>query len=714
MLPSALALLAGSVAGFLFQFKYPLPIILTAVALGFLTKEKTRWFFILSALFMIGESLSANRLSQLNKTSFVPYQYMDIYGKLLRNPEYSEERTRLLLSTSQGKVILTVKGQLRGYFKGDRIFTSLMPYSWKHPCNFHVENYFRLYRNISFFASSKSTLFFRKRGTEPLFAALRPLYKLKEKASLKASSLPSPYSGIISALVLGQRYPMGERAAQALQRAGIYHLMAISGAHIALFSIFVWWISGLFTYKRKLRLWLTAAGLLLFYLWVEPSPSVNRATLMAFLVILGKILERDISLLNIISLSFFISLLSNPLAFLSPGFQLTYFVSLGLILFIPFLKNLPFLLKTFSFSSVAFFFSLPISLYHFHKANLLSPLLNLIGAGLVPFIILLATFGLLGPSFMLCPSRLLIDILLSMERVSFALVTVPSLPLALVLSAGIILVLSRKKPLLLASVLLLLLYPSRKTRSFEVLFLDVGQGDSVLVKCPPSAFLYDGGGGRHRGYVGEFITSKVLWAEGLKSLDAVFASHFHPDHAEGLVAVARNFKVNKLFYSKRAQSPLFYRLTSLVKKSLPIKRGDILKIGSCTVKVLWPPPLPPGPAKNSDSLVLLVESAGQSLLLTGDIGEKEESEILSDLKTVKVLKVAHHGSRKSSSPDFLKRLRPVYSVISCGENNPYGFPHPEALKRLRLFSRRVFSTSLCGAVRIRGKGAQTCLPCPSW
>ncbi len=712
MLAPSLALMAGCVAGFLFQLKYPLPVILIAVITAVFVKGKIKWALILGALFMIGESLSAYRLSHLGKTPPVPYQYTDISGKLLKNPEYSEGRTRLLLATPQGRVSLTVKGYLRGFFRGDRVFTSLMPYPWRHPCNFHLKNYFRLYRNISFFASTKSTLFFRKRGTDRLFSLFRPLYKLKEKASLKASSLPSPYSGIISALVLGQRYPMGEREGQALQRAGIYHLMAISGAHIALFSILVWWISGLFTYRKKLRLWSTAALLLLFYLWVEPSPSVNRATFMALLVLAGKILERDINLLNIISLSLFVSLLSNPLAFLSPGFQLTYFVSLGLILFSPAFKNLPPLLKAFAFSSVAFFFSLPISLYHFHRANLFSPLLNLIGAGLVPFIILLAAAGLLGFSSLLYLSKHLIDLLISLERTSFALATVPSLPLALVLAASLLLVLSRKKPALLTLTLLLLLYPEKKVRSFEVLFLDVGQGDSVLVKCPPSAFLYDGGGGR--GHVGEFITSRVLWTEGLKSLDAVFVSHFHPDHAQGLVAVAKNFRIKRLFYSRRAQTPLFYQITSLIEETVPIKKGDVLKIGSCSIKVLWPPPLPPGPAKNSDSLVLLVQSAAHSLLLTGDIGEREERNILPELQAVQILKVAHHGSRGSSSFDFLKRLRPVYSVISCGENNPYGFPHPETLGRLRLFSKRILSTSLCGAVRIRGKGAQTCLPCPHW
>ncbi len=710
----ALALLAGNIAGFLFGVEYPLVLLLVCGVLALGSRGKTRWFFILALLFFLGENLSIRRLVHINRPNFTPYQYTDVNGKLLKNPEYQGEKTRLLLKIPQGKVLLTVRGRLKNYWRGDRIFTSIMPYPWEHPCNFGVENRFRFSSGLSFFASSKSTLFFKKTGTAFPFPILRPLYELKEKASLKASSLPSPYSGIISALVLGQRYPMGNEEGQALRRAGIYHLMAISGAHIALFSFFIWTVLGLVFYRKKLRLWATALFLILFYLWVEPSPSVNRATFMALLVILGKILERDINLINIISLSLIVSLLANPLAFLSAGFQLTYFVSLGLILFIPRLRNLPVLSKTLFFSTVAFFFSLPLSLYHFHRINLLAPLTNLIGTALVPPIILLSSGGLLGLSPLLTVSKFLIDVLLSLDRFSSTVLTVPDLPILLVLGAAAILILSRKKPLFLASVLFLLFFPSTKLTSFEVVFLDVGQGDSVLVKCPPSAFLYDGGGGKDRDYVGEFVTSRALWAQGLKDLDAVFVSHFHPDHAGGLVAVARNFKVKKVFYSRKAQSPLFGKITSLARRSYSLKRGDVLKIGSCTIRVLWPPSLPPGPPENSDSLVLLVKHGEQSVLLSGDIGHEEEAEILPQLERIRILKVAHHGSRKSSSEDFLKRTLPVYSIISCGENNPYGFPHPQTLQRLKRFSKKVFLTSRCGAVRIREKGVDTCLPCSSW
>ena len=277
-----------------------------------------------------------------------------------------------------------------------------------------------------------------------------------------------------------------------------------------------------------------------------------------------------------------------------------------------------------------------------------------------------------------------------------------------------ILLLAKKKPLLAPLVLLLLLYPQSKNLKPEVIFLDVGQGDAVLVKCPPAVFLYDTGGGRGRADVGEFITSRALWAQGIRKLNALFISHFHPDHAGGAEAILRNFKVEALYYSKKADSPLFRRTTSLAKRAISLKKGDSLTIGSCRIKVLGPGKLEPGPPRNSDSLVLLVESPDFSLLLTGDMEREQEMEALPYLKPITVLKVAHHGSNTSSSLEFLRKTRPRYSVISAGPNNPYGFPSPRAVERLRRFSGMVLLTSRCGAVKIGRRGTQTCLPCPRW
>ena len=714
LLYPALALLAGNITGFHLWVKYPAPLFLAALAAGLLLPKRWRNFFLLAGLFMLGETLASQRRREVLREPFPPGVYQDFKGRLLRTPEYYLGKTRLRIKTQAGEISVTVNGIIRGMVPGDEIVGSASFYSRAHPCNFGVRNYYHFYSGISAFGASKSRLFFRKKGTSFPLSLLKPLYLLKQRAALKISTLSPGYSGVVSALLLGQRYPLAGRAPSSLRRAGVYHLMAISGTHIALLTYLLWLVLSLLVPYKRTRLIILALFLLLFYLWVEPSPSVNRASAMALLVIIGKLLWRDISLLNIISASLMLSLFANPLAFLSPGFQLTYWVSLGLILFAPLFKNLSFLTKLLAFSSVAFLFSLPITLHHFHMVNFLSPLNNIIGLGLIPGIIFLSALALAGVNFLWAVISFLVHLLFSLDKLNFLSLSLPALPWGAVFVAMLILLLARKKPILAPLVLFLLFYPQPKILRPEVIFLDVGQGDSVLVKCPPAVFLYDTGGGRGRADVGEFITSRALWAQGIRKLNALFISHFHPDHAGGAEAILRNFKVEVLYYSKKADSPLFRRTISLAGRSISLKRGDALAIGNCRIKVLGPGKLEPGPPANSDSLVLLVESTDFSLLLTGDMERQQEMEVLPYLKPITVLKVAHHGSNTSSSLELLQRTRPRYSVISAGPNNPYGFPSPAALERLKKFSRMVLITSRCGAVKIQGRKVQTCLPCPRW
>ncbi len=714
LLLPALSLLAGAITGFYLGVDYSYFLIVPVFLFSLFLPPKLRTIILLCGFFMLGESLAFQRKRELLQNPFPQGIYQDFEGKMLRSPEYYKGRTRLYIKTPKGKVLINVSGEVTGLYPGDKVEGSTSFSSADHPCNFGIKNRYRFYSGVVAMGGSKTKLFFRKKESPFPWCLLHPLYKLKEKTALRVSHLPPYLSGVISALLLGQRFPLVGKVPQSLKRAGLYHLMAISGTHIALFTYLIWLISGLFLARRRPRFYITAGFLLMFYLWVEPSPSVVRATIMALLVLVGKILWRDISLLNIISASLILSLILNPLGFLSPGFQLTYWVSLGLILFAPLFKSLPYLTRLTAFSTVAFLFSLPLSLYHFHRGNFLSPLNNLIGITLVPFIILLSIPALSGLNFLWKPIGTMVGILSSLDSIGFSLFTVPSLPWPLVAAAMGLLLISRKKPILAPLVLALALFPSGRVKTPGVLFLDVGQGDAVLVKCPPAVFLYDAGGGRGRTDVGEFITSRVLWEEGIKTLDAVFISHFHPDHAAGAVAVLKNFRVKTLYYSKRATGPLFREIFSLASRAKSLRKGEVLRIGSCKIKVLYPEKLEPGPAENSDSLVLLVKNPEFSLLLTGDIEKNQEEKILPLLTHVSVLKVPHHGSRTSSTLAFLRKLTPLYSVISAGKNNPYGFPSPEALERLKKYSRRVLSTSRCGAIRIRGRRIQTCLPCAPW
>jgi competence protein ComEC len=265
----------------------------------------------------------------------------------------------------------------------------------------------------------------------------------------------------------------------------------------------------------------------------------------------------------------------------------------------------------------------------------------------------------------------------------------------------------------------------------SVAFLDVGQGDAMLIAFPQGSLMLLDGGGRiafdsREGYedgeeafvedrigVAEAAVMPYLWRRGVKRLDWIAASHGHPDHVEGFAEIIRSFEIGQAARpappSNNLSPDLFdqaLRSTGLPARYL--KRGDDLVIDGARVEVLSPPIQTAAAAlsENDQSLVLRVSFGQRSFLLTGDI-EREAEEMLVSIGgglRADVLKVAHHGSKTSSTVDFLEKVKPQHAVISVAEPSPFGHPHPEALARLQTTGANIWRTSECGAITISTDG----------
>jgi len=254
----------------------------------------------------------------------------------------------------------------------------------------------------------------------------------------------------------------------------------------------------------------------------------------------------------------------------------------------------------------------------------------------------------------------------------------------------------------------------------EMTVIDVGQGDSILLAFPDGKLmLVDAGGIPSFGKrprtgldIGEDVVSPYLWSRSIRTLDVVALSHAHDDHMGGLRAVCENFHVRELWTGATPESPEWTQLRDVEiargVKIVPLRQGRRFVYGGVNVDVLAPLAeyVPAATARNNDSLVLRLDYGRRSFLLSGDVERPIEKALVAEnlIQPADVLKIAHHGSKTSTSAPFLDLVHPAFAVISSGFENSYGHPHPDVLSRLAERRTATYRTDSMGLITIRTDG----------
>lgn len=261
----------------------------------------------------------------------------------------------------------------------------------------------------------------------------------------------------------------------------------------------------------------------------------------------------------------------------------------------------------------------------------------------------------------------------------------------------------------------------------QIDFLDVDQGDSALVTFPDGTTMLIDGGGRieyraedsdeafvpDAAGVGEAVVSPVLWNKGYSKIDYILATHADADHMQGLVDVAENFEIGRVLVGRQPQDDPEYRELNgvITRRAIPaelVSRGKVMKIGNATVEVLYPfnDASPDAVSDNNHSVVVRIVYGNRAFLLAGDIENDAELQLLSGGGTLKadVVKVPHHGSRTSSTNDFIRATGTEYAVISVGRHSRFGHPHREVVERWAASGAKVMTTGEGGMISVSTDG----------
>ena len=383
---------------------------------------------------------------------------------------------------------------------------------------------------------------------------------------------------------------------------------------------------------------------------------------------------------------------------------------------------------------------IPIMMYTFNTISFSFVISNLI-AGAILGIIVLYAFALIflyivlhkfiSPLFIIL--NLMLKMLISIAHIcslipfSKIYVVTPNVVLIILFYLFLYLLVKKQKSRILskktiafftiAIAILNFIYPviTSKRDNLEINFIDVGQGDSTLIRVSNKTILIDGGGSSYGETfdVGEQTLFPYLLDRGINTIDYVIVSHFDSDHCQGLNFIMENMKVKNAIISSLGQESNEYdTFLSLAKKQntnlIYVKKGDIIKIGDCTIKILFPDNEPiTDNEKNNNAIVFKFLWKNISILFTGDIEEKAENKILSlysdnleELKST-ILKVAHHGSKTSTTKAFLEAVKPQIALIGVGEDNNFGHPNSGVIERLESIGCEIYRTDKYGEISIK-------------
>jgi len=522
------------------------------------------------------------------------------------------------------------------------------------------------------------------------------------------------------AFILGTSYYISDNVSDSYINNGISHLLAVSGTNISLLSLFLMKVLKKYKFKDIITILF-----IIFYMFITNySPSILRAGIFFIILILNKKYKLNINIINLMLLSLFILIIIDPYIIYKVGFQYSYIISFYLIYFnklISKYKNN--IYKLFIVSFIAFLSSFPITINNFFNINLLSIFINIMFVPIFtivifPFTLITYALPFLNPilKFIISIFEYLSLTISKINILTFSLqkVNIIFIIIYYLISTYILIgLLNNKYKRLLILVILLIFHYNINyfNNSLQITYIDVGQGDSSLIMLPNNKgnILIDTGGKeiyyeevwnkRNKTYsIGKDTICPYLKSIGVKKLDYLILTHGDNDHLGEAIPLINCIKVDNVIFNYGSLNS--NEINIINKLNIPYhlyKEGNSIKINNYKFDIVSP--IKDYNDENDNSLVIHFKYNNYEFLFTGDISKEVEKDINKEMN-IEFLKVAHHGSKTSSSIEFLNMYKPKYSIISVGKDNKFGHPSQETINNLNDINSKIYKTSEVGSIKI--------------
>ena len=629
------------------------------------------------------------------------------------------------ISKRENKVVLNIKSKeniIATYYKetninlGDKVLLEGELSKPNTNTNENTFNYRNYLSNKNIYYTMKITSIKKLKSNKNIY------YEIKKRIKSRLNNNPYLYT-----FILGDKSLINEEVKTTYQNNGISHLFCLSGMHITLFSLLILKVLSLLKLREEKVYLITTIFLLLYLFLVGLSPSILRGVLFYIIFTFNRIYYFYIKPVNLFIIVLIISLLINPKYILEVSFQYSYLICLSLLMIIDKLQDSNYFKSLLKVSSIAFLSSIPITLYNFYQINILSIIYNLFFVPLVSiFIFPLSLLCLIIPklsiilnlfTYVLEHTSLLID-KISISKLRFMKVNILVYLIYLVLILLFIKTFNKKIFLILLIILSIhYLYPHLQKNTY-INILDVGQGDSLLIHINSKNILLDTGGvpsyrEKENNYLVKGITIPTLKSQGIKKLDYLILTHGDYDHMGEAIYLTNHFKVDKVIFNCGKHNYLEKELIKVLNKK-HIKYYSCIKELNISNNKLYFLQTNDYYDENDNSNVIYTELNDYKFLFMGDASINTEKEILNkyNLPRIDILKVGHHGSKTSSSKEFIDKIKPKYSVISVGKDNKYSHPNEETLEVLK--NTKIYRTDQDGSIMFKIKNnklrIETCSP----